>query len=141
MSVKAKYPIFAIPIKYYYMMKTCISALALVSSSLLFSQQLTGVGFQKSENEYWAINVDMSSKQNTTVSYPTLGCSGKWILIKEEAKKILFKEVIEEGLDKCVPTGFVSLVKDDISPSAYRFYIFENKEDKTPYAIGVLEKE
>jgi hypothetical protein len=61
-------------------------------------------------------------------------------LIKEEAKKILFKEVIEEGLDKCVPTGFVSLVKDDISPSAYRFYIFENKEDKTPYAIGVLEK-
>jgi hypothetical protein len=48
--------------------------------------------------------------------------------------------VIEEGLDKCVPTGFVSLVKDDISPSAYRFYIFENKEDKTPYAIGVLER-
>jgi hypothetical protein len=38
-----------------------------------------GSWIPKSENEYWAINVDMSSKQNTTVSYPTLGCSGKWI--------------------------------------------------------------
>ncbi|AYZ12967.1 hypothetical protein EGY05_13955 [Chryseobacterium arthrosphaerae] len=120
-------------------MNQFISAFALLSSSLLFSQQLTGVGFQKSENESWAINVDMSSKKNTTVSYPTLGCSGKWVLLKEEPKKILFKEVIEEGLDQCVPTGFISLVKDDVSPTAYRFYIFENKDDKTPYAIGVLE--
>ena len=60
---------------------------------------------------------------------------------KGRGKKNLFKEVIEEGQDKCVPTGFVSLVKDEVSPSAYRFYIFENKEDKTPYAIGVPEKE
>lgn len=110
-------------------------------SALLFSQQLTGVGFQKDENESWAINVDLSSKQNAIVSYPGLGCTGKWTLVKEEAKKILFKEVIEEGLDKCVPTNFISLVKDEVSPTAYRFYIFEKKEDKIPYAIGVLEKQ
>ena len=122
-------------------MKKIISLLPLLPSALLFTQQLTGVGFQKGENEAWAINVNLSTKQNVVVSYPVLGCSGKWTLIKEEGKKILFKEVIEEGLDKCTPTGFVTLVKDEISPSAYRFYIFEKKEDKTPYAIGVLEEQ
>lgn len=122
-------------------MRKFISLLTLLSSALLFSQQFTGVGFQKNENESWAITLDLSSKQNATVSYPTLGCSGKWILIKEESKKILFKEVIEEGVDKCVPTNFVSLVKDEVSPTAYRFYIFEKKEDKIPYAIGVLEQQ
>ncbi|AYZ35076.1 hypothetical protein EGY07_05565 [Chryseobacterium indologenes] len=120
-------------------MKKIILLLALLPSALLFSQQLTGVGFQKGENESWAINVDLSTKQNVIVSYPVLGCAGKWNLIKDEGKKILFKEVIEEGVDQCTPTGFVTLVKDEISPSAYRFYIYENKEDKTPYAIGILE--
>lgn len=125
----------------FYAMNKIILLSALLFSSLSFSQQLTGVGFQKDENESWAIQVDLSSKQNVSVSYPILGCSGKWVLIKEEAKKILFKEVIEEGLDKCIPTSFISLVKDEVSPTAYRFYIFEQKESKVPYAIGVLEEQ
>ncbi len=51
-------------------MKKIILLLALLPSALLFSQQLTGVGFQKGENESWAINVDLSTKQNVIVSYP-----------------------------------------------------------------------
>ena len=83
------------------------------------AQSLTGVGFQKDIKEYWAINVQINSQNDITVSYPSLGCSGKWVFIKEDKNLTLLKEIITYGGDKCVPEGMVFLTRDPISPTTF----------------------
>lgn len=109
-------------------------------SLFLYSQNMTGVGFQKGINEYWKTDVRINSMQDISVSYPSLGCSGKWLLLQEDERGSLLKEVILYGADKCTPEGYVYLTKDPLSPTSYRFYVFENKGDEIPYALGILEK-
>jgi len=109
-------------------------------SNAFFSQSLTGVGFQKDIKEYWAINVQINTQEDISVSYPSLGCSGKWLLIKEDKNLTLLKERITYGVDKCIPENYIVMTRDNLSPTTFRFYIFENVEDEIPYAVGVLEK-
>jgi len=122
------------------MMKKITLFFCLLLCNLLFAQLLTGVGFQKGINEYWKTDVRINSMQDISVSYPSLGCSGKWLLLQEDQRGSLLKEVILYGADKCTPEGYVYLTKDPLSPTSYRFYVFENKGDEIPYALGILEK-
>ena len=87
--------------------------------NIILAQSLTGVGFQKDIKEYWAINVQINSQDDITVSYPSLGCSGKWVFIKEDKNLTLLKEIITYGGDKCVPEGMVFLTRDPISPTTF----------------------
>lgn len=111
-----------------------------IISNIFFAQSLTGVGFQKDIKEYWAINVQINSQDDITVSYPSLGCSGKWVLINEDKNLTLLKEIITFGADKCIHENYIFMTRDELSPTTFRFYVYENKGDEIPYAIGVLEK-
>lgn len=109
-------------------------------SNIISAQSLTGVGFQKDIKEYWAINVQINSQSDIDVSYPSLGCSGKWVFIKEDKNLTILKEIITFGADKCIPENYIFMTRDELSPTTFRFYIYENKGDEIPYAVGVLAK-
>ena len=109
-------------------------------SNIILAQSLTGVGYQKDIKEYWAINVQINSQDDITVSYPSLGCSGKWVFIKEDKNLTILKEIITFGVEKCIPENYIFMTRDDLSPTTFRFYVFENIGDEIPYALGVLEK-
>lgn len=61
-----------------------------------------GVGYQSPTNSAWKIELHCdTAKNNFSINYPSLECSGHWKLLESETNRIVLVEQITEGQDKC----------------------------------------
>jgi uncharacterized protein YprB with RNaseH-like and TPR domain len=86
----------------------CLSLL--VISSSLFAQEVPrwlhgsweGVGYQSPTNSAWQIELTYDAvNKSFAINYPSLECSGGWKLLEAKANRLVFVEIITDGLDKC----------------------------------------
>ena len=105
-----------------------------------FEGKWTGVGFQidLEHDNTWDIELEIDAKKEIyTISYPSLNCSGKFILIKHSKEQATFKEVIEKITIDCVKEGIVILSKIDDNLTLYSYFY---KDGKKASAFSTLEK-
>ncbi len=88
-----------------------------------------GMGLQidSPQNPTWKIelNVDMKNK-SCLIKYPTLECSGKWVLKSGDTRRAIFTEHITEGKNKCYDGGKLVLTKIDENHISYSFFYPDN---------------
>jgi hypothetical protein len=66
-----------------------------------------GVGVQLG-GENWSVQVQLGPEVSM-IDYPTLGCSGEWQYLKQDANGLQAIEAITNGADVCVTGGVVKL--------------------------------
>lgn len=121
-------------------MKKTIFLISLFLISLCFGQsRYIGVGFQKDILESWNLEIIKINNNEYSVKYPSIPCTSKWTLIKQEDNFLIYKEELTSGFDECKNFGIIFLIDDSSSSTTKRFYIFNKIEDKKPYAYGFLE--
>ncbi len=96
----------------------------------------SGLGFQPGidTNDSWDIEVSLNTKQQLfKISYPSLDCSGDWILIAINKHKATFKEVNIDNIEACTDNGTVIITKVDEHHISFSYYI-ENENKVSSYA-------
>ena len=121
-------------------MKKTILFISLLLFSLNFGQsKYKGVGFQKDTFESWDVEINKINNKEYSVKYPSIPCSAKWILIKQENDFLVYKEELTSGFSDCENFGIIFLVDDKSASTTKRFYIFRKLDNEKPYAYGFLE--
>ncbi|MEO1435748.1 MAG: hypothetical protein AAFV80_09450, partial [Bacteroidota bacterium] len=65
-----------------------------------------GIGYQINFPQTWTMELTVNKKE-AHIAYPTLACSGEWVLESVTADRLSFVEKILVGQDKCVHGGKV----------------------------------
>ncbi len=92
-----------------------------------------GVGYQIDNNETWTMKLTVRGNRYT-IEYPSLKCSGRWILLSVDLKRARFRERITVGLTECVDRGNVLVERLSPRQIAYRF-VNNGERDVTASAI------
>jgi len=96
----------------------------------------TGVGYQI-DGDVWTMEVIHDTEEkNFKVSYPSLGCSGQWILQEKRKGRYVFLEKIDKGY--CDQD--VRVVVTQIDETFVSVAFFLDKYSESPIAYTVLEK-
>lgn len=81
-----------------------------------------GIGFQPTSansGSYWTMEIEANVEKNEyLVRYPSIPCSGKWVLEKTRKESAIFKEIITEK-DRCVDGGKAILTYVDDTHISY----------------------
>lgn len=96
----------------------------------------SGLGFQPGMevNYFWDIEAYLDTKQQVfKISYPSLNCSGDWVLIHMNQHKAIFKEINITNIEACTNNGTVILTKVDERHISFSYYI-ENNNQVASYA-------
>ncbi|HCO68143.1 MAG TPA: hypothetical protein DIT04_10380 [Dysgonomonas sp.] len=98
----------------------------------------TGYGYQFDIAESWEMILSCNTKKNEfTIDYPYLGCSGKWKLGKEKGTVFEFEEILEYGHDVCLDSVKVVIeLLDNNTLNANFFW----GGDIRPHAVGGLTR-
>lgn len=68
-----------------------------------------GTGLQtESDDSTWAMKLT-ATRGGYAVEYPSLGCSGRWRLLRLSRTRAVFRETITTGAEKCSQGGRVVL--------------------------------
>ncbi len=90
-----------------------------------------GVGYQADAMtaQTWSIElkVDVKNKK-CSINYPSLECSGKWVLKNGNSNAATFVEHITEGKDKCFDQGELIITKVDENHLSYSFFYPKNHQ-------------
>lgn len=81
-----------------------------------FEGTWVGTGYQV-DGQSWTVEFVKEGK-TLSISYPSLGCQGNWIVLKATKNRIDIRENITEGTDKCdqgCEIAIFRLDKDQIS--------------------------
>ncbi len=121
-------------------MKKIFLLLNLVLCAFFYAQtKYKGVGFQKEIFESWDLEIVKINNNEYSVKYPSIPCTAKWKLIKQENNYLIYKEELLTGFDNCINNSIIFFINDNSSPTTKRFYIFNKIGDEKPYAYGYLE--
>ena len=96
----------------------------------------SGMGFQPGFNNHdsWDIEVSLNIKQELfKISYPSLDCSGDWMIINIDKHKATFKELNIDNTVLCTDNGTVIITKVDEHHISYSYYT-ENDKRVSSYA-------
>lgn len=80
-----------------------------------------GVGYQINYPQTWTMELE-AGKDVVSISYPTLKCSGDWILKSVSGDRVEFVEKITIGQDKCVQGGRVVITMVDDHFISYSYF-------------------
>ena len=121
-------------------MKKIFFLFSLVFCSIFNAQsKYKGVGFQKEIFESWDLEIVKINNNEYSVKYPTIPCTAKWKLIRQENNYLIYQEELLTGFDNCINNSIIFFINDNSSPTTKRFYIFNKIGDEKPYAYGYLE--
>lgn len=94
-------------------------------------------GFAKQFNNNSTWDVKIKNKRGTyNIEYPSLKCKGTLTLIEAYPQKLVFKEKITFGKEKCIDNGTTIIKKTSPYTAEYLWYYLDNKFG----AIGKLKK-
>lgn len=97
--------------------------------------QWEGIGFQVDMTKStWLMEVDFK-KETTKINYPSLNCSGYWILKKQEKDRLVFKENIQKGEDRCMDNGMLVITKVNKNHISFSYF---NEHNQTLGAYATL---
>ncbi|MCH2046545.1 MAG: hypothetical protein MK212_20685 [Saprospiraceae bacterium] len=84
-----------------------------------------GLGYQPDGIEKtWSVDLTCNTeKEDFTIQYPSLDCSGSWTIVESFENRIVFREKIKKGLDKCVPTGVIIVTRINDNYISYSYFI------------------
>ena len=98
-----------------------------------------GVGYQI-DGKTWKVELrkDKDSK-NIKISYPSLGCSGEWTVVKNEKERILLKEKIIEGANRCDQGVDVVLTKVNDTHIAITYFLKSYSENAIAHTLLIKQ--
>lgn len=111
----------------------------LLANAKGFKGKWKGIGDQI-DGHSWDIVLNFQDKNNISINYPSLGCSGNWTLQKTATNDNIFIENITEGTDKCDQGCEVHLQKLKRKKLKVVYYLRSYDADK-PIAEGTLRKQ
>lgn len=85
-----------------------------------------GIGYQINLPQTWAIKLEVKSPKNITIDYSSLDCSGMWEMVRTTTDRIEFKEIILNGVNRCVNGGLVIITRVDKHHISYSFFEPQN---------------
>lgn len=85
-----------------------------------------GIGYQINLPQTWAIELEVKSPNNVTVNYPSLDCSGMWEIVGTATDRVEFKEIILNGVNRCVNGGLIIITRVDQHHITYSFFEPQN---------------
>lgn len=97
----------------------------------------TGTGYQIDANETWTMKVTVKGKKYT-IEYPSLNCSGRWLLISFGSRLAKLRERITNGVDKCIDRGTVTIQRLNRRQIEFRY---QNHKQTLFSASGILNRE
>jgi len=65
-----------------------------------------GTGYQIDDQSTWTMRLT-AGRRGYAIDYPSLACGGRWKLISINADRARFKEILNNGQDKCANNGNV----------------------------------
>ena len=87
----------------------------------------TGLAYQTDNKSTWFVNFVYNEKGNfAKIVYPSLNCSGNWIVEEMKGDKVIFKEIIVSGKPYCIDGSKIVVSKIDdnyISVAWFSSYI------------------
>jgi hypothetical protein len=104
------------------------------SENLLFSGSWEGQG-TRSNGSIFMVKLNLEKSQST-IDYPTFGCSGKLTLIEKQKNQVGFRESLNAGLNKCENFGKVVLRLQAKESAIFEWYDPTNRLVET----AVLKK-
>ncbi|TDS14671.1 hypothetical protein [Sphingobacterium paludis] len=96
-----------------------------------------GQGYQRDADSFWDMKL-ICRNGRYRISYPSIGCGGKWILAEKKKDKLLFREQIKTGKDACYNNGFILI--EPVVDGLIRFSIFYPNLNSLN-AIGFLARD
>ena len=118
-------------------MSKFISLIFILFSFFMNAQQIyEGQGYQSDIDEYWKIELEINSRGEYIISYPTIPCKAIWENIHQNGNKYYFREKITKGTELCNDNGIILLVKEN--KTTYLFFVYH--DENKPYAYGKLIK-
>ncbi|MCB9223747.1 MAG: hypothetical protein R2780_03760 [Crocinitomicaceae bacterium] len=115
----------------------------------------SGTGEQV-DNASWEIKLEVTKEEVFTVNYPDLFCGGHWKLIgkgvetnvkrsgahmkKSKYKKLIFRETIETGADKCDQGAEIHLIQSDFDDVIIAHFYIRTYDANKPIARAVLKR-
>lgn len=79
-----------------------------------------GTGYQIDDDSTWAMVLSFG-RGRYTAEYPSLGCAGRWRLLRLTRTRAVFRETLTEGAEKCSPGGTVVIERLNARQLGYRY--------------------
>jgi hypothetical protein len=92
-----------------------------------------GTGYQTDSADAWAMALSFGRGRYTAV-YPSLGCEGRWRLLRVSRTRAVFRETITKGAERCAPRGRVVIERLNARQLGYR-YSYRGSDDFVASAI------
>lgn len=98
-----------------------------------------GVGYQI-DGQTWKVELNKDKdKRIIDISYPSLGCSGEWTVVKNEKERVLLKEKITIGADRCDQGVEIVLTKVNDTHVAVTYFLKSYSENAIAHTVLVKQ--
>jgi hypothetical protein len=123
-----------------------ILALLLVSASAATSRSWlggtwVGTGYQIDDNSTWSMKLTVAQLKNGrrrfSIEYPSLNCGGRWKLLNSNRRKLVFREQLSYGQEKCSDNGRVRVERIN---SRQILFLYSNQGSREIIASAVLNR-
>lgn len=123
-----------------------ILALLLLSASAATSQSWLrgtweGTGYQIDDNSTWSMKLTVVKAKNGqrrfSIEYPSLNCGGRWKLLNTNGRKLVFREQLSYGQEKCSNNGRVWVERIN---SKQILFLYANQGTREITASAVLNR-
>lgn len=101
-----------------------------------------GIGYQTDDNSTWAMKLTITPPKNGrrkfSIDYPSLNCGGRWKLLKTSQHKLVFREQLSFGQERCANNGRVWLERVNRKQV---LYWYSNQGTRQITASAVLNRQ
>ncbi len=115
------------------LLATSVSVVAQKKSAGWLNGKWEGVGYQLDDQTTWAMKFT-ARRGRYSIDYPSLSCGGRWKLISSNAWRARFREVLNNGQDKCADRGNVLIQRLNRKQLIF-LYSYERDREITASAV------
>lgn len=89
---------------------------------------------EQDDGSQWTMRLNIRA-DGYFIDYPSIVCGGEWKLLRSTESRLIFKEVLTYGMDRCVDQGEV-IIKLTGDKASYHWFSYQEKME----AIGNLTR-
>lgn len=98
-----------------------------------FLGEWEGAGIQD-DGSQWTMRLNIRA-DGYFIDYPSIVCGGEWKLLRSTESRLIFKEILTYGIDRCIDQGEV-IIKLADDKASYHWFSYQEKME----AIGSLTR-
>ena len=99
-----------------------------------------GTGYETDDQSTWPMKLTIKrlkgGRRTFSIDYPSLTCGGRWKLLSTSGSKARFRELLDQGQDKCADKGRVMIERI----RGQLIFLYSNQGSREITASAVLNR-